>query len=184
MAEQDQLRALVAEDERVRAELAASGELFEGYHPRMQAVHDRNATLLEAMIEARGGTWPCYPEAWLIAQHAIARPAFQRRVLTLLRSDDAVPRREIAMLEDRILCLEGREQIYGTQFDWDDNGEMGPLPIADLDGVDDRRAAVGLNPLAERIAEMRALFGREKCPADLAARRLEATAWARSVGWR
>lgn len=34
---------MVAEDQRVRAELAATGELFQGYAPRMAEVHRRNA---------------------------------------------------------------------------------------------------------------------------------------------
>jgi hypothetical protein len=184
MDELDQLRRLVAEDERVRAELASAGHLFEGYPPRMQAVHDRNAEILEAMIEARGGTWPGSPEAWLIAQHAIARPDFQRRVLELMRSHPAVPLREIAMLEDRILCFEGREQIYGTQFDWDENGEMSPLPIVDPERVDERRRAVGLDSLVERTAAIRASLDGAKCPANLASRRRQADEWARKVGWR
>ena len=38
-----QLLAMVAEDRRVRAELAATGELYRGYAPRMEDVHRRNA---------------------------------------------------------------------------------------------------------------------------------------------
>ena len=38
-----QLVAMAAEDARVRAELAATGELFRGYAPRMEDVHRRNA---------------------------------------------------------------------------------------------------------------------------------------------
>jgi hypothetical protein len=49
------LLALAAEDARVRAELAADGSLYQGYHPRMQAVHEENKAALEAML-ADG--WP------------------------------------------------------------------------------------------------------------------------------
>jgi hypothetical protein len=38
-----ELLALVEEDQRVRAELVAEGSLFDGYHPRMRAVHEANA---------------------------------------------------------------------------------------------------------------------------------------------
>jgi len=48
---QDELLAMAEEDRRVRAELAADGSLFDGYHPKMQAVHDRNAARLTAVIE-------------------------------------------------------------------------------------------------------------------------------------
>jgi hypothetical protein len=35
---------MVNEDHRVRAELAADGSLFDGYHPRMRAVHEATPT--------------------------------------------------------------------------------------------------------------------------------------------
>jgi hypothetical protein len=71
-------------------------------------------------------------------------------------------------------------------FDWDEAGEMAPWPIEDADGVDRRREAVGLPPLAEQIESVRAAAAAEgePAPADSVARRREADAWARSVGWR
>ena len=47
------------EDHRVRAELAADGSLFDGYHPRMRAVHEANAERLAAILSERG--WPGEP---------------------------------------------------------------------------------------------------------------------------
>lgn len=38
-----ELLALEAEDLRVREELVRDGTLFDGYHPRMREVHERNA---------------------------------------------------------------------------------------------------------------------------------------------
>ena len=71
-------------------------------------------------------------------------------------------------------------------FDWDDQGEMAPWPIEHADGVEQRRALVGLPPLAEQIESVRSAAGSEgeQRPADPAARRREADSWARSVGWR
>jgi hypothetical protein len=82
-----ELLALAAEDQRVRAELVAEGTLFDGYHPRMEAVHRRNAAYLAAVIDRHG--WPGAgligadgaDAAWLIAQHAVSEPEFQRRCL-------------------------------------------------------------------------------------------------------
>ena len=51
-----QLLAMAAEDARVRAELAATGELFRGYAPRMEDVHRRNARALLAIVGEHG--WP------------------------------------------------------------------------------------------------------------------------------
>lgn len=81
---------LYKHDERIRSELLLSGELFDGYHPRMAAVHTENAQALEEIIEAHG--WPGFSlvgkegadAAWHILQHAIGSPALQRRCLPLL----------------------------------------------------------------------------------------------------
>lgn len=190
-----ELSAMAAEDLRVRAELAGDGSLFEGYHPRMREVHGRNAARLLALLAEHG--WPgrslvgedAAAAAWLVLQHAIDHPALQRRGLTLLR-DAAVSGEasmlQLAMLEDRVRTCEGRGQLYGTQYDWDEHGRMSPLPIEDEAGVDARRAALGLVPLAEDIRRMRDTAAREgqRPPADRGARERAKQAWLRSVGWR
>ncbi len=48
------LLAMAAEDRRVRAELAADGSLFDGYHPRMAEVHRRNAARLTEILDRHG----------------------------------------------------------------------------------------------------------------------------------
>jgi hypothetical protein len=112
-------------------------------------------------------------------------------VLTLLKKRSAargeVELWQAAMLEDRIRMLEGRPQIYGTQFDWDENGEMSPYPaIEDREHVDERRRAAGLGPLAVEVERRRAAVAQtnEKPPEDLAERERRMEEWARSVGWR
>jgi hypothetical protein len=50
------LLAMQAEDRRVRAELLADGSLGDGYHPRMEEVHRRNAARLTEIIAGHG--WP------------------------------------------------------------------------------------------------------------------------------
>lgn len=86
-----ELIALAAKDAAVRRRLGASGALFGGYHPEMEAVHAANAARLERILDAHG--WPdvarfgeaAAEAAWLIAQHAIGLPAFQRRCLACVR---------------------------------------------------------------------------------------------------
>ena len=186
---------MAQEDVRVRAELAADGSLFRGYHPRMRAVHDRHASRLAEILAEHG--WPSErlvgadgaQAAWLIVQHAIAQPGFQRRAFTMLSAAAArgeAPRWQAAMLEDRIRTFEGRPQRHGTQFDWDAAGQLSPLPIDDPAGVDERRKALGLRPLEEEIAARRdaAVRGGERPPADWEARQRELGAWLRDVGWR
>ncbi len=190
------LIAAARRDMETRGRLAAEGTLFDGYHPQMEAVHAENVRLLEHAIDDLGG-WPMRSRlgddgagaAFLIAQHAIAFPAFQRRALTMLL--EAVEAGEInpvdvAYLSDRIAVFEGRGQVFGTQFDWDQSGRMAPAEIVEPEQVDERRASVGLGPLADAVSEMRARAAAEggRPPADLEKRRAEFDAWARRVGWR
>jgi len=186
-----QLLAMVAEDRRVRTELAATGELYQGYAPRMEDVHRRNAEDLLAIVREHG--WPGRAlvgedgvhAAWLVLQHAIGQPDVQRGCLSLLRDavahGDATPA-QVAYLEDRIAFFERRPQRYGTQFDWDERGFMNPWRIEDPEGVDARRAEVGLPPLADRIAQIRAQTA-GAVPPDYPRRQAEMLAWSRSVGW-
>ena len=186
----DELLAMAAEDLRVREQLERDGSLYEGYHPTMRSVHERNAERLAEIIAGCG--WPdpllvgaeASHAAWLVAQHAISRPALMRGVLPLLTKASGVPRSEAARMEDRIRVFEGRKQRFGTAYDWDEHGEMSPLPIEEPDLVDRRRAEVGLSPLAQVTAEFRRQAEREPRPADLRARNAEAEAFAREVGWR
>ena len=47
-----ELARLADEDLALREELAADGSLFEGYHPRMEALHGRNAARLREQASA------------------------------------------------------------------------------------------------------------------------------------
>jgi hypothetical protein len=152
-----ELVAMRAEDLRVRAELVASGELGGPYVPRMEAVHRKNVARLRELIAQHG--WPAADiagddgaeAAWLIAQHAIGEPEFQRDVLRRLldcAAEGRVPRWHAAYLEDRIALHEGRPQRFGSQ--WIDDpidGRARPWQIADPARVDELRAGVGLGPL-------------------------------------
>lgn len=185
----DELLRMDEHDQAVRGELAADGSLFEGYHPRMEAVHRRNAARLRAILDEIG--WPTErlvgsdgaQAAWRIAQHAIGEPDLQRRALRLLQeaaSRGEVPAWQPAMLEDRVRMFEGRPQLYGTQLEPDDEGRPRPYPIEDPEHVEDRRRAVGLEPLAERLARAEP----EPRPKDRARFEREYQAWLRRVGWR
>jgi hypothetical protein len=188
-----ELIAMAEEDQRVRAELVADGTLFQGYNPRMAEVHHRNAARLAAIMDAIG--WPgrsvvgtqAADAAWLVLQHSIGDPPVMRRGLELIHSTAVgdVDPIQVAMLEDRVRTYSGLPQRYGTQFDWDERGEMQPRPIEDAEGVDERRRAVGLGPLAEKLREMRDGMSRAAVPSptEAAARRREIDEWERSVGW-
>ena len=186
------LLEMVEEETRLHADLTATGEIFKGYAPALAELNRRQALELQGIIDRHG--WPGRSlvgedgahAAWFTVQHAIGWPAFQRRCLPLLQ--EAVERGEAApahaaFLEDKIRFFERRPQRYGTQFDWDEAGRMSPWTLEDPDRVDERRRAVGLAPLADRIEELRRETASDPRPADLEAYRNEMLAWARSVGW-
>lgn len=56
----EKLIKMRAKDERLREELAAVGELFEGCHSMTEAVHLENARELERMTAENGGGWRKY----------------------------------------------------------------------------------------------------------------------------
>ena len=186
-----ELLRLAAEDARVREELAADGSLFEGYHPRMEAVHKRNAARLREIIAQHG--WPTNSlvgkdggeAAWLIAQHAIGEPAFMRSCLEHVRTAIAcseAPAWMAAMLEDRIRMYEGKPQVYGTQLESDPEGRLRPYLIENSEAVDERRATVGLEPLGARLT--RAQTESHEPPKDRERFETDYRAWLRRVGWR
>ncbi len=191
-----QLLDMARLDHSVRAELAASGKLFNaGYEPTMARVHQRNAQRLRQVIEAIG--WPgadlAGPDgaeaSWLILQHAISEPDLLRRALPLLaaaaREGKADPA-HAAKLEDRIRFFEGRPQRYGTQLDWDADGNLSPGEVEDPQRLAERRAAVGLPPLEEQIedARTRATAEGDLPPADYQAYLDARDRWAFDAGWR
>lgn len=91
--------------------------------------------------------------AFLILQHA--ELAEQKTYFPLLKGasekHEASPA-DAAMLEDRILMREGKDQVYGTQLSTNkETGKLELWPVADEENVDSRRAAVGLPPMAEYL---------------------------------
>jgi len=92
----------------------------------------------------------------------------------------------LAYLVDRVQTLQGLPQVYGTQHDWDDFGNMSPLPIENAQGVEQRRAALGMETLESQTARLRkqATLDGDNGPADLESYRRGANEWAMSIGWR
>jgi hypothetical protein len=87
---------------------------------------------------------------FLVIQHADSLtqvtyfPAMQEAV----KKGKAQPE-ALALLEDRILTNQGKEQIYGSQLKINDAGKYEFFPIKDEINVNKRRASVGLQPLEE-----------------------------------
>jgi len=188
----EKLLAMRAEDECVRKELAKTGELFDGYCPKMEAVHLENAAALEKMIDENGG-WlgnsavgrDGADAAWLIVQHAISLPEFLHRCLRLIQKaseDGETEPYQAAFLHDRICFFENRPQRYGTQSDWNERGVMEVWRLEDAGKVNEYRRAVNLEPLESLTWETTEMH--EHQPKDYAGRQTKFKEWARKVGWR
>lgn len=168
-----------------------AGPDADALHPAFEAAYKAAGEILDEAFSAIG--WPGRDKvgddgaaaAMMILQQTSGFPALQRRALDLLL--EAIPKGEAhaldaAFLADRIAVLQGAPQTFGTQFDWDEDGALAPAPVREPHAVDERRASVGLPPLADSIAEMRA--NAAPAPPDLAERRAAFIAWAKRVGWR
>ncbi len=189
----DELMTLMQRDTDMRNHLLNQERLYGDYALAMQQVHLENATALNEIIAIHG--WPGISlvgleggrVAWLIAQHSICTPELQRRFLHLLtiasESGDA-PKRQVALLTDRIRFNEDRPQIYGTVFDWNEKGELW-CDIEDPENLDKRRKAVGL-PLYREALDKHSMEVKDeggRPPQDFAAYKQKGREWALSVGW-
>ncbi|MBP9819271.1 hypothetical protein KBC79_00885 [Candidatus Woesebacteria bacterium] len=191
----DHLLELSNKDLNLRDKLAQDGSLFDGYHPEMESLHKANAAELKKIIKEYG--WPDktlvgedgVQAAWLVLQHDIGEPDFLRSVQPLLEqasNEGKIPKEQYAYFIDRINLFEGKPQKYGTQYDWDEDGQLSPSPIEDIEKVDELRASVGLLALEENTKRMREGVQKsgEKPPVNYLERKQKAEAWAKSVGWR
>ena len=102
--------------------------------------------------------------AWLILQHT-PDTAFRRRLMPRLDSAAArgeLPAQDLATMTDRLLVESGKPQRYGTSFAIV-AGRMVAHALEDTLHVDERRAAVGLPPMAEYVVMLREAY---KLPVD------------------
>jgi hypothetical protein len=152
-----ELQAMALEEQEARAELVRRGVLDQG--DPLRALHLRHANRLRDVLDAGG--WPGLSgvgaegaeAAWLVAQHSAAVDlTLAERCVGLLgaavEAGDA-PARHLAILTDSVRWQQGLPQVYGSMHVVDPHSQtVVPWPIEDPDGVDERRAAVGLPELA------------------------------------
>ncbi len=190
----DRIIALKKADLALRDRLARSGRLGQGYDRDMAALHNRHAEVLNDIIEAIG--YPTVDKvgqeageaAWLVIQHAIGKPGFMKRCAELLAQavdENKADSRHLAYLVDRIAFFEGRPQRFGTQFDWDEAGELTPCAVDAAIHVNQRRQAIGLNTLEEQtaIARQQAKNENQAPPTHWHERKQAFDAWRKATGW-
>jgi hypothetical protein len=159
----DELLAMMAVDQTARNALIESDFKDEAAQRSMRDIDRRNTARMKQIVASTG--WPTRTQvgkeaaraAWLIVQHADADPEFQadclERMEPLVATGEASGA-DFAYLTDRVLVNAGNEQRYGTQMEQVD-GRYEPKPVHDPDGLEARRAAVGL-PTMDAYRQMMA----------------------------
>ena len=164
-----ELSTRVARDQAARtAAIGPDGVIDQEKWGAVEAIDRENTAWLRSLVGTRG--WPRASRvgrdgakaAWLLAQHADHDPAFQREALALMaplvRAGEA-DADDWAMLTDRVLLASGQPQRYGSQFETGTDGVTRMRPVEDRDGLDARRAEVGLASMAEYRQLIRQLYG-------------------------
>ncbi|NQW30751.1 MAG: hypothetical protein HQ472_09605 [Ignavibacteria bacterium] len=181
-------------DFELRERLLQQGKMSAGYNPEMEALHNRNADVLNNIIDETG--FPTVSRvgndanraAWIIIQHAISKPAFMKKCVEMISSlvgESTASKIQLAYLNDRIAMFEGRPQLYGTQYDWDEQGILSPYLLDDIEKVDQRRLAMGLNTVEEQttIIQQNAEMENQQPPSNPILKRKEERDWKKRVGW-
>ncbi|MBQ4822775.1 DUF6624 domain-containing protein [Aquimarina sp. MMG016] len=190
----DKIIELKNTDLEFREKLIESGKLDEGYNKEMAEIHNRNAKTLNEIINKIG--YPTVDKVgkeaseatWLIIQHSIGQPNFMKKCVKLLEiavHQNKANSKNLAYLTDRIAVFENKPQLYGTQFDWDESGELSPNIFDDLKKVNQRRKSIGLNSIEEqtKIIRKQAKNNEQSPPTDLKKRKQEIEEWKKTVGW-
>lgn len=132
---------------------------------RMIEVDVQNTRWLDKAIQQHG--WPGKSlvgidgahATFLIVQHSPIFE-FQKKCLSLLElavDQNEADVKDLAYLTDRVRLAEGKQQIYGTQGT-EKNGVIVPFPIEDEEHIDERRKAIGLEPIAEHFKGMNEFY--------------------------
>jgi hypothetical protein len=88
---------------------------------------------------------------WLLVQHADDDPQFQLSVQPIFaqrQEAGELPADDLARLTDRVLLAAGKQQRFGTQFDWY-SGQFKPTSAGNIADIEANRQALGLMPLAD-----------------------------------
>jgi len=155
-----ELHAMAAKDQEARKAFIAAGKFDRPSWEPVRRIDDANLARLKQIVRQHG--WPTAAlvgsagvgDAWILAQHAPGD--FIAKALPPLRK--AADRGEIAaskvaLMIDRDLMDRGKPQIYGSQ--WQGTGkDMTMYRTVDPAHLDDRRAQVGLAPIAEYKAQL------------------------------
>jgi len=159
-----ELTEILESDQSVRRRVATIYRTYGAKSPQMDSLNQlilrtdaRNLPRVTAIIDKYG--WPGKSlagsagslAAFLVIQHS--NLATMQKYLPMMRAAAAkgeLAKQNLALVEDRVLTFQDKPQLYGSQYRYDEvTGEPKFFPIADEVHVDERRASMGLEPLAD-----------------------------------
>lgn len=147
------IRIKIREEEKKSGPVSPAVEALEA---QMDKVDEQCMAQVLAILDRQG--WPSTQlvgreglhTIYLVIQHA--PPSVQRKYLPMLQASAKRGELEwssVALTEDRVLSGLGKPQVYGSQVRLNKETKKYELyPIEDEARVDERRAAIGLEPLA------------------------------------
>jgi len=159
-----ELAEIAKADQAVRRQVGAVYHKYGPNSPQLDSLNQqirrvdaRNLRRLTPLIDQYG--WPGASlvgrpgslAAFLVIQHSDL--ATMQKYLPLMRaaaSKGELAKQNLALVEDRVLTFQDKPQLYGSQYRYSaTTGKPEFFPIADEAHVDERRASMGLEPLAE-----------------------------------
>jgi hypothetical protein len=151
-----EILSMAHEDQAARERWEETGEMWD------MSLDRERAERLKKIVNQMG--WPTRSKvgdeaaksAWILVQHADHDTEFQKHCLELMKqeAEGEVGKEDIAFLEDRVRSNMGQPTLYGTQFDYDENGVFKELPIENPVGLDERRRQMGLGPFEDYKREI------------------------------
>lgn len=132
--------------------------------PEIKKLDAENLAQLDAIVAAHGFPTKAMVgikgvgSAWTIVQHndLAAHIRYQPMLEKASQAGDLEPAL-YATFYDRLMTAQNKPQLFGTQFH-EVNGELVPFPIEDEAHVEERRAKMGLQPLAEYAKLLREMY--------------------------
>lgn len=138
------------------------GNLPQWYYPLgdyKQKLGKDNYTTMQELIKEYG--WPKYSEVGKLAADApllvinhhesesVRKMYLEQIKQSCIEKEGSCM--EYAKIQDRIMVNENHPQIFGMQFRYNGKRDLEPFPILNPEYVDQRRAAIGLEPLKDYL---------------------------------
>ena len=148
---------MAKEDQEARKIYLSGAQNPERYNEIVAPVDKKNESVIEEIMSVVG--WPTISKVgekasysfWLLVQYA--RIDLKKEGLELMEKClDDIDMKNYAYLKDRILLMDKKPQIYGTQVTINpETKKYEALPVENMGKVDELRKSVGLGPLQEYL---------------------------------